>query len=412
MSRITNEEPIAPSERVNVPRDLETICLKCLRKDSADRYPSAQELAEDIGRYHNGESISARSMSSLEKSFRWVKKNRTIAGLMAAVTLSLIMGVSVSLWEMVRANQNAAKALLEAARADAKTDEAEANLRLANDQTKLVQEKAEAEKKAREETERTQDTLINATRDLALSRFDENKVREARRLLRSIPERGRGWEWRFLQRHFEGSYATLYGHTHWVTTVAWSPDGSRIASGSDDKTLRVWGTKRGTILLELQGHTSSVTSVAWSPDGGRLISEDKDHSIRVWDARNGTEVEQLQALPEWAKRSSLGGISPNGRWIAIPEGDEIEIHSLEISAQELVSRRAKARPDPLWHREQMEKAKESDDPFAAAVQHSLLERANGRLAMEKNSWDQAYAHFIAAALLKPKPTVPDIVPKK
>ena len=78
----------------------------------------------------------------------------------------------------------------------------------------------------------------------------------------------------------------LQGHTESVTSVAFSPDGNRIVSGSYDESVRVWGAKTGEHLRELQGHTDWVTSVAFSPDGTRIVSGSHDKSVRVWTNLN------------------------------------------------------------------------------------------------------------------------------
>ncbi|KIN99085.1 hypothetical protein M404DRAFT_155993, partial [Pisolithus tinctorius Marx 270] len=80
----------------------------------------------------------------------------------------------------------------------------------------------------------------------------------------------------------------LQGHTGVVASVAFSPDGSRIVSGSEDNTVRVWDAK--TVQLVLQGHTEEVTSVAFSPDGNRIASSSWDNTVRVWDAKSGDQI--------------------------------------------------------------------------------------------------------------------------
>jgi WD40 repeat protein len=67
-----------------------------------------------------------------------------------------------------------------------------------------------------------------------------------------------------------------------VFSVAWSPDGTRIVSGSDDDTLRIWDASTGKSLRTLTGHGSAVGSVAWSPDGRRIVSGSWDDTLRIW----------------------------------------------------------------------------------------------------------------------------------
>jgi len=71
-----------------------------------------------------------------------------------------------------------------------------------------------------------------------------------------------------------------------VYSVAWSPDGKRIVSGSGDYTLRIWDADSGECLQTLRGHRSWVESVAWSPDGKRIVSGADDYTLRIWDVRH------------------------------------------------------------------------------------------------------------------------------
>jgi WD40 repeat protein len=83
----------------------------------------------------------------------------------------------------------------------------------------------------------------------------------------------------------------LEGHTNWVTSVGFSPDGTHIVSGSYDKTIRIWDVRTGEeVMKPLEGHTGSVASVGFSPDGTHIMSGSYDMTIRIWDARTGEEV--------------------------------------------------------------------------------------------------------------------------
>ncbi|KAF7367052.1 WD40 repeat-like protein [Mycena sanguinolenta] len=85
----------------------------------------------------------------------------------------------------------------------------------------------------------------------------------------------------------------LEGHTGSVHCVAFSPDGTRIASGSWDMTIRVWDAKTGKAVIEpMEGHTNCVNSVAFSPDGTCIASGSDDMTIRVWDAKTGKAVRE------------------------------------------------------------------------------------------------------------------------
>jgi WD40 repeat protein len=81
------------------------------------------------------------------------------------------------------------------------------------------------------------------------------------------------------------------GHEDWVNSVAFSPDGKQIVSGSDDKTIRLWDLQGNQIGQPFQGHEDWVNSVAFSPDGKQIVSGSDDKNIRLWDLQ-GNQIGQ------------------------------------------------------------------------------------------------------------------------
>jgi WD40 repeat protein len=106
-----------------------------------------------------------------------------------------------------------------------------------------------------------------------------------------------------------------------VFSVAWSPNGKRIASGWRDKTVRIWNAATGIDIFPapITGHTGTVFSVAWSPDGKNIASGSDDHTVKVWNASTGKNVLTYQGH---SNRVSTVSWSPDGRYIASGSFDE------------------------------------------------------------------------------------------
>ena len=116
---ITTREPVPPTRlQPKVPRDLETICLKCLQKEPAHRYASATDLADDLQRFRQGEPIRARAISRTERAWRWCRRNPIVAGLGTLLAVSLLAGTILSTTFWWQASHNLSKMQQEYARAE------------------------------------------------------------------------------------------------------------------------------------------------------------------------------------------------------------------------------------------------------------------------------------------------------
>jgi WD40 repeat protein/uncharacterized caspase-like protein len=121
-----------------------------------------------------------------------------------------------------------------------------------------------------------------------------DNVVEANRLLDACPESLRHWEWRYLKRLSHTMRLKFQGHNGVVNCLAYNPTGTRLASASGDKSVKIWDVTTGRELHTLTGHTGEVFCVAYSPDGTRLASGSADQSVRLWDAETGKEIATLQ----------------------------------------------------------------------------------------------------------------------
>jgi WD40 repeat protein len=135
---------------------------------------------------------------------------------------------------------------------------------------------------------------------------------------------------------------TLTGHSNWVTSVAWNEDGTLLASGSCDETVKIWDMSSGSAVEKctLKGHSDWVKSVAWSPDGKTLASGSEDATVRLWDAESGEEKGTLKghvaswqqmdagtkALATKVKEGGSAGGNRSGQYIVTAEGDMVYVY--------------------------------------------------------------------------------------
>lgn len=207
LKAVVEDDPPQPrAVDPRIPRDAELICLKCLEKEPARRYQTALELAEDCRRFLAGEAISARPASLVYRARKRLARHRTVAAVGAAALAAL---VGLTAWYIA-----SLRTALSEARAE--RDRAEANL-----------EKAELEN-------------YHSRIAVAEKHWESGSVSRMLELLDGCPARFRNWEWGRLRRLSHLELITFKGHSQTVHSSAFSPDGKRIATASDDATVKVW----------------------------------------------------------------------------------------------------------------------------------------------------------------------------
>jgi WD40 repeat protein len=242
----------------------------------------------------------------------------------------------------------------------------------------------------------------------------------------------------------------LVGHGGAVTSLALSSDGSRIVTGSDDRTARVWDSGAGKMLLELRGHELPVLCVAMSRHQPQtIVTGSADCAVRVWDALPEERLLQLDGVidanspfvfrtdgrfvvagpPEREKRLPQqeplllawnavdGGLidppeysladkdarTPDGKYQFVRSGSRVVRVPIRIGDDERIRRLWLTRPDPAWHALRQKKFMADHDSYGAAMHQALEQRALGALALEElRVWD-AISAIVAEAEWMPKP---------
>jgi WD40 repeat protein len=338
LEQVRSQEPLPPRRlRPKLPRDLETICLRCLQKEPGKRYPSAGDLAQDLRRFLAGEPIRARPIRAWERVVKWARRRPAAAALVAVISLAsllLIVGLVA--------------AIVLIAGALGEKDAALAR-----------------EKEALDGSEQTsaRNAVAAAEREFSA----KNWGRGEEFLLLECPPKLRNWEWHYLMRlrHIEplsllaakptsmaeGFDLAFHPDSRllavpnadnsvqvWdtsdgrkaldlrggeagegrVRSVAFSPNGRFLAAGSDDKSVRIWDTTTGAVKFTCP-HNGPVKGVAFSPDGSRLASvsggTNQPGEVKIWHAVTGELIHTLpgQAVPNPVVHLAF---SPNGGWLA------------------------------------------------------------------------------------------------
>jgi eukaryotic-like serine/threonine-protein kinase len=286
LDQVRGQEPVAPSRlQARLPRDLETICLKCLAKEPERRYASAQELAEDLRRFQNGEPIRARPVGNGERLWRWARRNPTVAALIALVHVLALAGLGgiVSQWR---------EAVI--ARGEAQT-------------------KAEAEAQAKRHAELTIADMYTAHGMLADANHRPAQAvlwfAQAAKQAGLDKEREHANRVRFMtwERQTFQPVAALKVPAEWLNQIVFCPVphatlGSRYLLTQVNLTPPLLGSGEWMLwdlqteaVLPFPSELGVVTAAAWNPKGDLLALGNDKGDVRL------LEFKSLQPKSPWGK---------------------------------------------------------------------------------------------------------------
>jgi WD40 repeat protein len=271
--------------RAGVPRDLETICLKCLEKEPRQRYERAGQLADDLEAWLENKPIRARPAGNAERAVKWAARHPLPASLLAFLFLSLLVGTAVSTYFAVTAGKRA------------------------DDAQNALDKEAEATR-----AERWERYVANIS--AASNAMQLHNMEPARRALEAAPEEHRNWEWRHLQSQLDGARAVLPSGNGEVWGLSFSPDGKRLATSSQDGFVRIWDTATGTEERALRVPDGDLAGCAFNLDGTQIVTG--GNMARMWEVSTGrllwkAPIKARAFCPLW---------SPNGRWLAGVDADD------------------------------------------------------------------------------------------
>jgi WD40 repeat protein/tRNA A-37 threonylcarbamoyl transferase component Bud32 len=299
LRQVVCDEPVAPSRlQMNLPRDLETICLKCLNKEPHKRYRTAGDLADDLGRFRAGEPIQARPVGAVERGVKWVRRRPAVAGLLAA--LAALTGAALVLLTLAWQHAEVAR-------------QAEA------DQRRLTEEQ-------RRKLQRLSAGLL-LDRGVSLGeQKDPRGLLWLTRALEVLKEEDADLD-RVIRTnlaHWSSQVHPLRFIVDRASCVTFSPDGKRVLTGGYAG-IQLWDAGSGKLLGDL-GEPRFVRSVAFSPDGTKIASG-SDRTARLWDVKSGSLLGK--PLEHAREGIDLVVFSPNGKLLATRADDTVVLWDVE-----------------------------------------------------------------------------------
>jgi WD40 repeat protein len=310
LRRVLHQEPVPPGLlQPGVPRDLETICLKCLRKEPTQRYPSALALAEDIRAFLDGRPIRARPVGLVGRLGRWCRRNPVVATL-SALLVAMLLAAAVG---------GTLAAIHQGNLAEAEKQ----SRRNAEEQTQLAQQ--------RERTLRRQLYLTHINQ--AWQALKANDIGRVLNLLDAqLPQPNeedfRGFEWYHLWSLLHRDRATLelsssFFPQQWPSIVRFVDGGRKLVTLSKDSytvALDTWEAARGRHLgtTDLGAQKAVGAPLTLSPDGKTVAAAHLPGTVLLWDSATGKELMELEIPKPFTATGSLLAFSPDGKMLAVP----------------------------------------------------------------------------------------------
>jgi eukaryotic-like serine/threonine-protein kinase len=314
--------------------DLDWIVMKCLEKDRARRYETANGLAADIERHLQCEPVTARPPSAAYRFRKTLRRNKLVFMAAAAVAAALMIGAAVSTWQAIRATraEREQNSLREVAVQALESETAQRKI------AEIEHERADAQAlKAVENQRRSQRLLYAADMNLAQQSFKQNNLGRARSLLdRHRPQPGeedlRGWEWRYLwQLTRSSALVTLTNKPTMGFSVSFSPDGKHLAAGwaegSGNPQVDLWDVPSRRLVRSWEdrgnpspGHPNYQGRAVFSPVRNLLAATTAYKTLSLYDLDSGRESILWQAPEEgwWSVRDL--SFSRDGSKLAIYAG--------------------------------------------------------------------------------------------